>query len=235
MPNLWLVLAVGLGVGARVFAQVPSLPPSYPATAPRVDTTYALPGLTVLGRLTERYAVGSRVTTLDSALLVTHNGLSLGDLLARYTPLYFKNYGPGQLASVSFRGTSASQTAVLWHGLLLNSPTFGSSDFSILPAVAVEQVAVQHGNASAAWGSGSVGGAVLLGSTPDFRKGLTFSLQADHGSFGQWATNGRLRVKLRSPPAPGSSGPATIFPTATPRPWAARWCGSPTRLSGSGA
>ena len=38
---------------------------------------------------------------------------TVADILAARTPAYIKNYGPGQLASISLRGTAARHTAVL--------------------------------------------------------------------------------------------------------------------------
>jgi vitamin B12 transporter len=132
----------------------------------------------------ERFAVGSRTITLDSAVLAQYRGSNLADVLQVRTPLALKNYGPGQLATIALRGTSAQHTAVLWNGLNIMLPTLGQTDFALLPIGATTRVSVQPGPAAALYGSGAVGGAVLLNTDPDWRPGLRGSVQADAGSFG---------------------------------------------------
>ena len=132
----------------------------------------------------ERFAVGSRRLALDSAVLAQYRGANLADALQARTPLALKNYGPGQLATIALRGTSAQHTAVLWNGLNIMLPTLGQNDFALLPMGATTRVAVQPGPAAALYGSGAVGGAVLLNTDPDWRPGFRGSVQADAGSFG---------------------------------------------------
>jgi vitamin B12 transporter len=132
----------------------------------------------------ERFATGSRHYAADSATLSQYRDGTVAELLQDRTPLYIKSYGPGQLASISIRGTSAQQTAVLWNGLNIMLPTLGQNDFALLPAGANTRLAVQPGPAAALYGSGAIGGAVLLNTAPDWRPGLRGSVQADAGSFG---------------------------------------------------
>ena len=151
-----------------------------------LDTTqtYPLQEVTVTGSALNRYATGSRITRIDSALMARYNTASLSEVLQLQLPLYFRNYGQGQLNSVTFRGTSANHTNVLWNGFSVNSPTFGSSDFSVLPVFGYSQVEVQHGNSASLWGSGSIGGSVLLNSKPVFNKGWQAQAQAEMSRFG---------------------------------------------------
>jgi len=137
----------------------------------------------IFGRPVTRYAAGSRITSLDSALLKTNNAGQLGEVLQFRVPIYLKNYGPGSLATAAFRGTSASQTAVLWHGFNINQPTLGQTDFSVIPVTAFSQVDVQYGSAGANYGTGAVGGAILLSSPASWGSGLKLRLQQDIGSF----------------------------------------------------
>ncbi|WP_201986799.1 TonB-dependent receptor [Hymenobacter rubidus] len=132
----------------------------------------------------ERFAVGSTRLELDSAVLAQYRGGNLADVLQARTPLALKYYGPGQLATIALRGTSAQHTAVLWNGLNIMLPTLGQNDFALLPVGAATSVSIQPGPAAALYGSGAVGGAVLLNTGPNWRPGLRGSLQADAGSFG---------------------------------------------------
>jgi len=141
-----------------------------------------------------QFAVGSRQLVLDSTDLALGRGSSLAQVLQARTPLYFKDYGPGQLASISIRGTAARHTAVLWQGLNINIPSLGEADFAILPVGGPTSIAVQPGPAAALYGSGAIGGTVLLDNTLDWRPGVRGSVQADAGSFGLLGGSGTVNV-----------------------------------------
>ncbi|GAA4037492.1 TonB-dependent receptor plug domain-containing protein [Hymenobacter glaciei] len=143
---------------------------------------------------TERFAVGSTRTELDSAVLAQYRGSNLAEVLQARTPLALKYYGPGQLASIALRGTSAQHTAVLWNGLNIMLPTLGQTDFALLPVGASTRVSIQPGPAAALYGSGAVGGAVLLDGAPDWRVGNHNSVQLDAGSFGLLGGNFEARA-----------------------------------------
>ncbi|SHI71984.1 iron complex outermembrane recepter protein [Hymenobacter daecheongensis DSM 21074] len=143
-----------------------------------------LPAVRVQGVAPGRFAVGSRVTQLDSLALALSRSGTLADVLASRTPLYLKNYGPGQLASISLRGTSARHTAVLWNGFNINLPSLGEADFALLPASGNTQVVVQHGPAGGTYGTAAMGGAVLLSSPVRWEAGARGTAQSERGSFG---------------------------------------------------
>lgn len=143
-----------------------------------------LPEVQVFGRPATRYAAGSRVISIDTTFLHLQNNGTLADVLQFRTPVYFKSYGQGMLATAAFRGTSASQTAVLWHGFNINSPTLGLTDFSIIPANGFGQATIQHGSAGATYGTGAIGGAILLSADDTRPLGLKLMGQQDFGAFG---------------------------------------------------
>lgn len=165
-----LILFTLLGVPA--FAQVPA------------DSL--LPAVEILGVPYQDYAAGIKLQKVDSAALSLQAGQSLSQLLMQRTPLYFKEYGTGQIATVSFRGTGANHTAVLWNGLPINSPTLGQADFSLLPAFAISSVHVQYGASSALYGSGAIGGSVHLQS--EQHRDSYARARAEIGSFGRLFT-----------------------------------------------
>jgi iron complex outermembrane receptor protein len=159
------------------------LSPAFAQTQPADTARRVLPTVQVQALRPTRYAAGSRITSLDSVALAPYQTGTVADALAARTPLYIKNYGPGQLASISIRGTSARHTAVLWHGFNLNFPTLGEADFALLPTAAIGRIDVQHGPAAALYGTGAVGGAVVLGDAP-VRAGSQVSGLFEAGSFG---------------------------------------------------
>nr|WP_255481186.1 TonB-dependent receptor [Pontibacter sp. Tf4] len=163
-----------------------------PTIAQQDTTAYELRPVDVFGKPAEVYAAGSRVTTIDSSYLQIYSTTSLATALQARTPVYFKSYGVSGLSSVSFRGTGASQTAVLWNGLNIGLPTLGQSDFSTLPVSGVGEIAVQAGSAGAVYGSGAIGGAILLNSPNYSTKGFGLDLQEEAGSFGRYFSNGRI-------------------------------------------
>lgn len=156
-----------------------------PALAQADTTIYQLKGVEIFGKPSEVYAVGSRVSSIDSSYLDTYASGSLANVLQARTPLYIRQYGPGGISTVTFRGTSAQHTAVLWNGLNIASPSLGQSDFTTLSLGGIGSVSVQHGGASAMYGSGAIGGAVLLNS-PVHGEGLRASLQQEAGSYNRY-------------------------------------------------
>ncbi|TGD81408.1 TonB-dependent receptor [Hymenobacter wooponensis] len=164
---------------------------AFPAAAQQLlpDTVQQLPSVRVTGLRLDRFAVGSRRLVLDSLALNTYQTGTLADVLSARTTLYIKNYGPGQLASISLRGTTARHTAVLWNGFNINLPSLGEADFALLPVSGATQVVIQPGPASATYGNGAVGGTVLLSAPERWNAGWRGSAQADYGSFGLRAGN----------------------------------------------
>src|SRR5690606_11676443 len=79
----------------------------------------------------KRYASGFKVTVLKDSVL-TKSPWSLTDLLRYNSNIYFKENGYGMVSSPSFRGTNASQTAVVWNGLNINSQLNGQVDFNTI-------------------------------------------------------------------------------------------------------
>ncbi|RQR55972.1 TonB-dependent receptor [Burkholderia sp. Bp9140] len=73
-----------------------------------------------------------------------------------------QNGGPGSSASVSIRGSSASQVAVFIDGIRIGSPTTGIAPWADLPTEAFERVEVISGPAAASFGANAMGGVVQL-------------------------------------------------------------------------
>jgi iron complex outermembrane receptor protein len=191
----------GYAVACTLLAAGPAAQAQAPRPA-RPDTLLSqrrnrLPEARVRAVRAERFAVGSRRFELDSAVLAQYRGGTVADVLGARSDLYIKNYGPGQLATISLRGTAAQHTAVLWNGLNIALPTLGQNDLALLPLSGNTQVAVQPGPAAALYGSGAVGGAIILRTEPDWRPGLRGTVQADAGSFG--LRGGSLEARTATP------------------------------------
>lgn len=147
------------------------------------DTTY-LGEVRVYGLPVTRYAVGAKVDQFTAGTVGT-----LSDKLSTAVPLYIKSYGNNQLATISIRGTTASQTAVLWNGININSPTLGQSDLALLPLFLFDEISVRYGGSSALYGSDAIGGSVLLGqASPVFTRSVNLRLQQQVAGFGRTDT-----------------------------------------------
>ncbi|GAB3278001.1 TonB-dependent receptor plug domain-containing protein [Larkinella harenae] len=157
-----------------------------------VDQT--LPAITVWATPPERFSAGLKTHRIDSVALEQFRFQNLTDMLTYHTPLAFKVYGAGQLATVSFRGTSANHTAVLWNGININQPTLGTTDFSTLPVIGFDQVAIQYGSSASSVGSDAVGGSILLMNNPQWQQpGLFASMGQQIASFRNFSTQGGIR------------------------------------------
>ncbi|MFK7952168.1 MAG: TonB-dependent receptor plug domain-containing protein, partial [Ekhidna sp.] len=115
--------------------------------------------------------------------------------LGENSALFFKNYGNGGLSTISLRGTSASHTNVLWNGIPVNSPTLGQSDYSIFPSFLIDDVTVVKGSTSSLFGSGSIGGTVVMDNSV-LAKDSVVSFYSSIGSFGQWNAGVKLQLEL---------------------------------------
>ena len=168
---------------------------------PRPDSAVSLSAVTVRAIAPERFLAGQKLQRVDSATLLQFQFGSLTDVLAFNTPLAFKSYGPGQLATVSFRGTSANHTAVLWNGININQPNLGQTDFSTLPVAGFDRLSVQYGSSASAVGSGAVGGSILLGSSPAWKPGVGVTIGQQLASF----RNNQTQVGVRYAGSDGGS------------------------------
>ncbi|GAB3687382.1 TonB-dependent receptor plug domain-containing protein [Spirosoma flavus] len=182
----WWVLGlfVGLGAGQRSVAQNDTL---------RTSSVVSLSAVTVRAIAPERFIAGQKLQRIDSTTLLQFQFGSLTDLLTFNTPLAFKNYGSGQLATVSFRGTSANHTAVLWNGININQPNLGQTDFSTLPVAGFDRLSVQYGAGGCVVGSDAVGGSVLLSSAPNWKQKFSVTLGQQLASFQNYQTQLGIR------------------------------------------
>lgn len=115
--------------------------------------------------------------------LVKGNPAFLTDLLRSNTFLHLRENGRGMVSSVSFRGTSPSQTAVVWNGININSVFNGQTDFNTLIASHYDHITLRTGGGSLMYGSGALGGSVHLNNRLRFDKGITHETQLRYGSF----------------------------------------------------
>lgn len=153
----------------------------------------------VFGFSPEKFMSGLKVQKIDSINLARFQYQNLSDFLQFQAPIALKSYGSGQLTTISFRGTSANHTAILWNGLNINSPTLGQSDLSTIPLMGFDQMAIQYGSSASCVGSDAVGGSILLSSVPNWNnKGVNAVVGGQYGSFRSGNLNAGLRFSKTS-------------------------------------
>ncbi len=122
------------------------------------------------------------VQVLNDSVL-QQNPPALTSVLKFNSPIYFRENGPAMVASASFRGTTASQTAVVWNGININSQFTGQTDFNTILTSGYENVAIRSGGGSVLYGSGAIGGSVHLNNRFRFSKGFQNEIRLRYGSF----------------------------------------------------
>ncbi len=131
---------------------------------------------------------GTRISTVDSEAVQRFSNSTVAALLTEQLPLFVRTTGVNGPATLSIRGASAAQSAVLWEGVPIQNAALGLTDLSLLQAGLFDNVAVVYGGNPALSGSGNVGGALLLsGSKLPFDSVRRFSGRAalGLGSFGR--------------------------------------------------
>ena len=147
-----------------------------------LDTTVALPTVTVTATRgpTRLVLVPARVTVLDAEAA---GARTVADLLTARSPLFIRRYGDGGLASLSLRGTGASQTLVLLDGHRIADPQLGQLDLSLLPTLLLGSVEVMGGAASPLYGTDALGGVVNLRTVPPGTQRIV-KAQGGFGAYG---------------------------------------------------
>jgi vitamin B12 transporter len=157
-----------------------------------LSKTYQVPEVEVEGQRSKKFSTGQRIVYADSAGLANRASYTLAEQLAFGNSVYIRNYGANGLSTLSLQGSSDVHSAVVWNGFNLQSVMNGTSDLSLTPSFFVDELGLQSGSATHLWGSGAVGGSVLLNNKPDFGKGLFVKTNTETGSFGMFRQQAKL-------------------------------------------
>ncbi|MCB4798765.1 TonB-dependent receptor plug domain-containing protein [Neotamlana laminarinivorans] len=119
------------------------------------------------------HSVGYKVERLTDSVILK-NTESFTNLLRFNTPIYLREYGSGGTSSASFRGTSSSNTAVIWNGININSVNSGQTGFNSLTVTLFDGINVRSGGGSIEYGSGAIGGTIHLNDNLKFTQNKRF-------------------------------------------------------------
>lgn len=140
----------------------------------------------------------TRNTIIVRDSVLKQNQASLTNFLNFNSTVYFKENGLGMVSSPSFRGTSASQTAVMWNGININSQTTGQTDFNTISTRAYNKIEIKPGGSSVADGSGAIGGSINLVNELEYRKGLENELFFNYGEFNTYGMDFQTKYSTKS-------------------------------------
>lgn len=116
-------------------------------------------------------SLGQKIASFSDSV-IHRNTESFTDLLRFNTALYLKEYGKGGTSSISFRGTSASNTAVVWNGININSVNNGQTGFNSLTVNLFDKIDIRSGGGSIEFGSGAIGGTIHLNDVLSYSEGI---------------------------------------------------------------
>ncbi len=135
------------------------------------------------------FSPGLDLVAIDTVHFIAYEFQDMATLLAQQVPVFVKSYGINNLATLNFRGASAAQSQVYWNGVPVQNAALGIADVSLLPVGLMNRVNVVYGSSSSLWGSGNVGGALMVeNDLPEFDADGSFtqSVSAVAGSFGHY-------------------------------------------------
>ncbi len=140
------------------------------------------------------FADDQNTLTISPTSPLTEAG-NIGYVLMKKSPLVLRNYGGyGALTSVSMHGTGSNHTQVAWNGIVLNSPTTGQADISLLPAGFIRKVEIINGASGSLFGSGTFGGSLNLVTEPDWNNRIFARYSFQAGMFGQLAHMANIQL-----------------------------------------
>ncbi len=170
-----------------------------------LDSIQKLNEVAVVATKHHKQDVLGQKTIVVSEAEVVKNPTNFTELLRYNSPIAFKDYGNGGTSSARFRGTSATNTVVLWNGININSVGNGQTDFNAISANTTDQIIVKSGGGSVQYGSGAIGGTVHLNDILGFKKHRDFQVFSSYGSFNTTSNffksnlgTGKWAVKLAS-------------------------------------
>ncbi|WP_405296524.1 TonB-dependent receptor plug domain-containing protein [Algibacter sp. Ld11] len=168
MRQIFTFLILGLVVCSAVQAQV--------------NAVQNLDAVILSDSKLKNYAAGIKIEKLTDSIL-SKNVTSLTNLLTFNSNIYFKENGFGMVSSPSFRGTTASQTAVVWNGININSQLNGQTDFNTVNTSNYSSIDIRSGGGSVQYGSGSIGGSIHLNNDLNFKSHSETAIKTGYGSF----------------------------------------------------
>ena len=148
----------------------------------QLDSIQKLPEVILSDTKLIHFSKGFKLEKLADSVM-KRNPASLTDVLRYNSAVYFKENGNGMVSSPSFRGTNASQTAVIWNGININSIFTGQTDFNVISPFGYDEISIRSGGGGVQYGSGAVGGSIHLNNNFSFNDADRTEVGLRYGSF----------------------------------------------------
>jgi len=150
--------------------------------------TLSLPEIKITGKLLKDFSTQQN-TTIFSDTQKKATPVGLVNLLQTQANISMRENGKGGVASPSFRGTTAAQTAVVWNGININSPLLGQIDFNLMNTSDFQEIVVKSGGGSSLFGSSAIGGSIHFNSILENKKLSLHQLSILGSSFDTYHAN----------------------------------------------
>lgn len=119
-----------------------------------------------------------------------HSALNLAQQLIDKSPVFIKDYGAGNLATITYQGTTSSQSSLYWNGINLNPVNSGTVDYSLVDAYLFKSFTINTSN-NMQQGSG-IGANISLKDADSNKKGWGVKGILKGGTFNDFKGGMRL-------------------------------------------
>ncbi len=126
----------------------------------------------------------SLISENDSLSSLSVSLSSVTEQIRMYSPVFIKEKSPGGIATLAFRGTSASHTIVLFDGFPVNPAMTGQADFSSMPPFLYDRLEMTGNPESLLLNPHAIGGIVAMNTDPVAENNSEIRLRYETGSFG---------------------------------------------------
>ncbi len=157
------------------------------------DTTIFLHEVNINSNILQNLSSGNKIQSLPSKTIQAYQNSNLLEILSDHSMVNIKSYGISGISNISLRGSQTNQTAVLWNGINLQDPLNGSINPSLFPLGLVDEIEIQYGGSGALYGSGAVGGVIMMNKIMDFNTGWGVDISASLGSFANY--QGQMKIR----------------------------------------
>lgn len=152
-----------------------------------LDDTIKIHEVIVRSSLLNSSTGGYKHNIIDTSLLKQFGGENLSQIISQSFPMFIKSYGPGGIATTSFRGAGAGHTQLTWNEINISSPMLGQADLSLIPAGFIDEIRIYSGGASMFASAGGLGGCINFDTSPEWKKEKRLSFDIGGGSFDNYS------------------------------------------------
>lgn len=156
------------------------------------DTTIYLSEVNINSNIIQNLSSGNKIQSLPAQTIQAYQNSNLLEILSDHSMVNIKSYGISGISNISLRGSQTNQTAILWNGINLQDPLNGSANPSLFPLGLVDEIEIQYGGSGALYGSGAVGGVIMMKKIMNFNTGWGVDVSAGLGSFANY--QGQMKI-----------------------------------------